>query len=304
MVVNQTQVVILEDELPESLVQKFYDQALRPTFNMAPVDLIQERALRRIKACLMGKWELAGLPSGCDKIWPNIMVNGEMVPQDLVTIAEQIKTLFGTSNRAETVLDCDRRLREVSFTFSYANDQLEQNFYINFTDIIVDFYRMNPDLLTPSRNNDIAKIFVANLPKDHEITRLFTIATKAYVATQVNKFDDYESAYRRFVDLMTAARTIFKSCSAYGPFDKQYKKDSTFDQHEMSKNKAAKLTLTVQGKATNNSKTVCDCCGIFGHSRDTCKNSANPDCNLTTRPWKDSPVGIQQVTTGLNRMLL
>ena len=55
-IINQSKVVTLDNEISEALAQAFFDQALRPTFNMAVADLIQERALRRIKLAVMASY--------------------------------------------------------------------------------------------------------------------------------------------------------------------------------------------------------------------------------------------------------
>ena len=91
--------------------------------------------------------------------------------QPVITIAEQIKILFGTRDQAETILDLDRRLREVTFVFAYNDVSLEQAAWFKFQQLILDYYRTQPDLLTPIRQHLIAKIFFENLPKDHEVTR-------------------------------------------------------------------------------------------------------------------------------------
>jgi hypothetical protein len=99
-IINQTKVITLDNEISETLAQTFYDQALRPTFNMAVSDLIQERALRRIKLAVMAAYADLGLPEGADVDWPYVFVDDMIVLQPLITIAEQIKILFGTRDHS------------------------------------------------------------------------------------------------------------------------------------------------------------------------------------------------------------
>ena len=231
-IINQTKVVTLDNEISETLAQAFFDQALRPTFNMAVADLIQERALRRIRLAVMAYYADIGLPEGADIEWPYVVTDNVLTLQPLITIAEQIKILFGTRDQAETILDLDRRLREVTFTFAYNDGSLEQAAWFKFQQLILDYYRTRPDLLTPIRLHQIAKIFFENLPKDHEVTRLYIIKTKEEVPGI--SLDTYENAYRRFVKIMTEARKIFKSCIAYGSYSKRFKKDETYSLPQRS----------------------------------------------------------------------
>ena len=294
-IINQTMVVTLDNEISESLAQAFFDQALRPTFNMAVADLIQERALRRVKLAVMASYADIGLEEGADTIWPYVFVNDIITLQPLITIAEQIKILFGTRDQAETILDLDRRLREVTFTFAYNDVSLEQAAFFKFQQLILDYYRTRPDLLTPIRQHLIAKIFFENLPKDHEVTRLYVIKTKEEVPG--SSLDTYENAYRRFVKIMTEARKIFKSCIAYGSYSKRFKKDETFSKGVPSRSAAA------QDKTLDKS-SVCDCCGRHGHTRTDCRNANNPDCNQSELPWSESPVGMKMKAMGKSKFTI
>ena len=226
-ILNQAQVVVLDDEITENLAQRFYDQALRPTFNMRVEDLINERALLRCRLKVMARWEDIALPMGSDLVWPLVYDHeGILVQQSLVKVAEQIKIMFGPNTKAETELDLDRQLREVDFRFQYDNDSLEQTDWFEFKQLITLYYRTQPDLLTAIRKQQIAKIFIENLPKDHEVTRQFVIKTREDVKGK--ELDTFDNAFRRFVNIMTQARKIFKSCIAYGPYGKQFMKDETF----------------------------------------------------------------------------
>ena len=294
-IINQSKVVTLDNEISEALAQAFFDQALRPTFNMNVSDLIQERALRRIKLAVMGSYADIGLPEGADTDWPYILDGDMLSLQPLITIAEQIKILFGTRDQAETILDLDRRLREVTFIFAYNDVSLEQAAWFKYQTLILDYYRTRPELLTPIRQHIIAKIFFENLPKDHEVTRLYVIKTKEEVPG--TKLDTYDDAYRRFVKIMTEARKIFKSCIAYGPYSKRFKKDETFSKGVPSRSAAA------QDK-TSDKSSVCDCCGRPGHVRADCRNASNPDCNQSDLPWSESTVGKQMKAMGKSKFTI
>ena len=211
--------------------------------------------------------------------------------QPLITIAEQIKILSWTLDQA----DLDRRLREVNFTFPYNDVSLEQAALFKFQQLILDYYRTRPDLLTPIRQHLFAKIFFENLPKDHEVTRLYVIKTKEEVPGI--SLDTYENAFRRFVKIMTEARKIFKSCIAYGSYSKKFKKDETFSKGVPSRSAAA------QDKTTDKS-SVCDCCGRQGHTRTDCRNASNPDCNQSDLTWDESPVGIKMKSMGKNKFTI
>jgi hypothetical protein len=126
-ILNQAQVITLGDEISESLAESFYNQAMRPSFNMKVGSLINEKALLRCRLKVMARFEELSLKEGADREWPFIEdENGELVAQSLVKVAEQVKIMFGTSDKAETELDLDRQLREVEFQFAYDDDSLEQ----------------------------------------------------------------------------------------------------------------------------------------------------------------------------------
>ena len=291
-IINQSEVVVLSDLITKELAQAFLDQANRPTFHMRIEELIHEKALRRAKLAVMGSYEQLSLPEGADIIWPYVWVNGIQTMQSLVTVAKQIKILFGTHDQAETILDLDRRLREVTFTFAYNDVSLEQAAWFKFQQLILDYYRTRPDLLTPIRQHLIAKIFYENLPKDHEVTRLYVIQTKEEVPG--TSLDTYENAYRRFVKIMTEARKIFKSCIAYGSYSKKFKKDETFSKGVPSLSAAAQIK-------TSDKSSVCDCCGRLGHTRTDCRNKNNPDCNQSDLPWAESVVGMKLKSMGKSK---
>ena len=240
-ILNQKEVVTLDNEIDEALAQKFYDQALRPTFHMHLDTLIQTKALVRIRLKIMNRFKEVSLPEGADRYWPVVNdKNGVSTTLSLLVVAERIKILFDTPNQADSVLDLDRRLREVEFTFAYNNDNLEQSAWFNFTEEIESYYRTIPELMTPLRSHQIATIFSNNLPKDHEITRLYLIKKKQEIGSGDDKLDDYANAYRRFVNLMTQAREHFKTCLVYGSYTQVYKKDATFTPPVLSRSAAAK----------------------------------------------------------------
>ena len=152
---------------------------------------------------------------------------------------------------------------------------MEQAAWFKFQQLILDYYLTRPGLLTPIRQHLIAKIFFENLPKDHEVTRLYVIKTKEEVKGK--SLDTYEDAYRRFVKIMTEARKIFKSCIAYGSYSKKFRKDETFLKGIPSRSAAAH-------DKTSDKSSVCDCCNRYGHIRADCRNSSNPECNQTDLP--------------------
>lgn len=287
-ILNQKEVVTLDNEISEALAQKFYEQALRPTFNMHLDDLIQFKALKRIRFKIMTKYSDLSLPEGADVCWPVILgPDGQAMTLSLLVVAEQIKILFGTPNQADSVLDLDRRLREVIFTFSYENDNLEQSAWFTFTEEIENFYRTTPNLMTPQRSHHISTIFSNNLPRDHEVTRLYFIKRKQEIGSGDDKLDDYVMAYRRFVTIMTKARKQFKKCLVYGSFSQVFKKDPTFTTPVPSRSAAAKAA-----KPLSNSAKSCHNCGKIGHLSTTCRYLGNPRCNPTTQPWDQSPMGL------------
>jgi hypothetical protein len=178
---NTEKVVTLDDVIDERLVNKFYQQAIRPTFNQKLSSLIQEKALLRIKLALMTSFEQVNLPRKAHKKWPEVEENGIFRELTVLEVAEQLRTLFGSPNQSETTIDLDRQLTAIVFSFSYNNPLLEQNYRFTFTNIVNDFYRNIPDTLTPERKSQMAKIFSDNLRKDNEITRLYKIQTKVVV---------------------------------------------------------------------------------------------------------------------------
>ena len=283
-ILNQAPVVTLDDVITVPLANAFYDQALRPGFNQKVGVIIMEKALFRCRLKVMARWKELSLKEGADREWPFIEdENGELVAQSLVKIAEQVKIMFGPSYKAETVLDLDRQLREVEFKFAFNDDSFEQAAWFIFSQLIMQYYRTQPELLTDIRKKQIADIFIRNLPKDHEVTRQFILKTKEEVIPP--KLDTYDDAYRRFVSIMTKARDIFRSCIAFGPYDKQFCKDEDFNKGVPSRNKLAK------NKMENKPSSVCDCCGNFNHTRAQCNFASHKDSNHSELSWKDSEVG-------------
>ena len=160
-ILNQAPVVTLDDVITVSLANAFYDQALRPGFNQKVGVIIMEKALFRCRLKVMARWKELSLKEGADREWPFIEdENGELVAQSLVKIAEQVKIMFGPSYKAETVLDLDRQLREVEFKFAFNDDSFEQAAWFIFSQLIMQYYRTQPELLTDIRKKQIADIFI------------------------------------------------------------------------------------------------------------------------------------------------
>lgn len=116
-ILNTEKVVTLDDVIDERLVNKFYQQAIRPTFNQKLSSLIQEKALLRIKLALMTSFEQVNLPRKAHKKWPEVEENGIFRELTVLEVAEQLRTLFGSPNQSETTIDLDRQLTAIVFSF-------------------------------------------------------------------------------------------------------------------------------------------------------------------------------------------